>query len=87
MDFTQTPQDHNVIYFVEESLLGVDCMVSEGFVIPSNNFPLLSELLWIDKYVQSNKNVLVSDKSFFNLLASQKKLRKFNSSRYILIDL
>ncbi len=62
-------------------------MIAESYEISSSNFPLLRELLWIDKYVQSNKNVLVSSKGFFHLPGGKKrKSKELDIFGYILID-
>jgi hypothetical protein len=62
-------------------------MSTESCEISNNNFPLLRELLWIDKYVQSKINVLVSGKSFFYLPDKKYRPTELDIFKYILIDM
>jgi hypothetical protein len=52
-----------------------------------DKYPLLKELLWKDKYVESGINVMISIKTNYYLLEKNKRrLDEFDESGYTLIE-
>jgi hypothetical protein len=52
-----------------------------------DKYPLLKELLWKDKYVESGINVMISIKTNYYLLEKNKRrLDEFDESSYTLVE-